>query len=49
MPTEINGSKVQLEDEIQLRKPWQTPVVEVLMVDQTEAGNANNFDGTGFS
>jgi len=44
---DVNDSPVQLDREEQ--KPWQTPTVEVLMVDHTEGGNANHFDGTGFS
>ena len=38
-----------LEHDREDRKLWQPPTVEVLMVDHTEHGNANNFDGTGFS
>jgi hypothetical protein len=45
MKTDDQDNVIRLENDSELRKPWQPPAIEVLMVDQTEIGNHLNLGG----
>jgi len=48
MNPQMNTNEIP-RNEHETRNPWQTPVVEVLMVDRTENGSGTSSDaGIGF-